>query len=138
MAAMVAGWSKDPSTKVGAVIVRPNRTIASVGYNGFPRDVGDDPDRYGDRTIKYELVVHAEANAILHAGEPVRGYSMYIWPFMPCSRCAGLIIQAGIQVVVSVEDENPRWQQSFDRTRMIFAEADVRLVLLPKELLVAA
>ena len=35
MARLVSGWSKDPSTKVGAVIVRPDKTIASVGYNGI-------------------------------------------------------------------------------------------------------
>jgi len=39
MADLVGSWSKDPSTKVGAVIIRPDRTIASVGYNGFPRGV---------------------------------------------------------------------------------------------------
>jgi deoxycytidylate deaminase len=37
------GWSKDPSTKVGAVIVRPDLTVASIGYNGFPRGMSDDP-----------------------------------------------------------------------------------------------
>jgi dCMP deaminase len=43
LARHVATWSRDPSTQTGAVIVRPNRTIASVGYNGFPRDCNDDP-----------------------------------------------------------------------------------------------
>ena len=45
LAEHVADWSKDPSTKTGAVIVRPDRTIASMGYNGFPRGMADTDDR---------------------------------------------------------------------------------------------
>jgi dCMP deaminase len=80
----IAQWSKDPSTKVGAVIVRPDRTICSVGYNGFPRGVDDNEERYMDRPTKYEFVVHAEANAIIHAREPLHDYILYTYPLMPC------------------------------------------------------
>jgi dCMP deaminase len=87
LAALVASWSKDPSTKVGAVIVRPDRTVASLGYNGFPRGVADTESRYEDRETKYQLVVHAEANAIISAGESVKGMTMYGTLF-PCCDCA--------------------------------------------------
>ena len=33
----IGQWSKDPSTQQGAVIVRPDKTIAATGFNGFPR-----------------------------------------------------------------------------------------------------
>lgn len=56
LAVLVGEWSKDPSTKVGAVLVRPDRTIAAVGFNGFPRGVLDHPERYEDRPTKYEMV----------------------------------------------------------------------------------
>ena len=91
LADMVGSWSKDPSTKVGAVIIRPDRTIASVGYNGFPRGVYDGPEIYEDRPRKLLRTVHAEANAILSAREPLHGYTLYVTPLHPCANCSGLI-----------------------------------------------
>jgi dCMP deaminase len=70
----VSTASKDPSTKVGAVIVRPDWTVAAMGYNGFPRGIADTPERLNDRETKYALVTHAEVNAILTAREPLHGY----------------------------------------------------------------
>src|SRR3954463_7936064 len=101
MAEYVATASKDPSTKVGCVIARPDRTVASVGYNGFPRGVIDSPSRLTHREIKYALVVHAEANAVLSAYERLDGCIAYVYPFPPCSSCAGVLIQAGIARVVA-------------------------------------
>src|SRR4051812_43949974 len=91
MARLVASWSKDPSTKCGAVIVRPDKTVASVGFNGFPKGTNDDDELYADRETKYSRVVHAEQNALIFAREPLDGYTMYTWPqgFGPtCDRCA--------------------------------------------------
>lgn len=96
MAGHVAEWSKDPRTKCGAVIVRPDKTIASIGFNGFPRGMPDKDDHYADHATKHSRVIHAEINAILSANEPVRGFSIFTWPIMPCDRCATHIIQAGI------------------------------------------
>ena len=46
MAELVASWSKDTSTKVGAIVVGENREIRSTGYNGVVRGVSDDiPER---------------------------------------------------------------------------------------------
>jgi dCMP deaminase len=73
LAVFVGDWSKDPSTKVGAVLVRPDRTIAGLGFNGFPRGVLDHPERYDDRPTKYEMVVHAEMNALLSSRESLEG-----------------------------------------------------------------
>ena len=52
MAKLVASWSKDPSTQVGAVAVR-NRTVIAQGYNGFPRGMDDDEWLYENKTMKY-------------------------------------------------------------------------------------
>lgn len=95
MAEHVASWSKDPSTKVGAVFAWPNRTVAALGYNGFPRGVGDLPGRLADRGTKYDLTVHAEANGILSAPRGVRGAHAYC-PVPPCARCVVLLVQAGV------------------------------------------
>jgi len=130
LADMVGSWSKDPSTKVGAVIVRPDRTIASVGYNGFPRGVDDSPEIYDDRPKKYMRVVHAEANAILSAREPLHGYTLYVTPLHPCATCSGLIIQSGIKVVnYAMTKDNTRneaWTEHFNTMTDMFLQAGIR------------
>jgi dCMP deaminase len=127
-AAFFAAWSKDPSTKVGAVIVRPDNTMASHGYNGFPRGVNDDPARYADRAQKYPRTVHAEVNAILSAHERVAGYTLYLTPLFPCAGCAGAVIQAGIKRVVVAGPQAPtRWLQELEIGKEMFSEASVSI-----------
>lgn len=133
----VALRSRDPSTKVGAVIMRPDKTIASVGYNGFPRGTSDDPAIYDNRPRKYARTVHAELNAILTAREPLVGYTIYVSPLHPCSQCAAAIIQAGItEVIYRVpemdEEADRRWEGSFSEARMLFAEAGVSVIGFPR------
>src|SRR5882724_10939274 len=77
LAKMVASWSKDPSTKVGAVIVTPENVIISVGYNGFAQRMPDHEKHYADRPSKYSRIVHSETNAILLARADVRGDTLY-------------------------------------------------------------
>jgi len=123
---LVSGWSKDPSTKVGAVVVDGDRRVISLGYNGFPRGVKDD-DRLQDRESKYKIITHAEANALLFASESLKGYTIYTYPFMPCSKCSGLIIQTGIKKVVSFVNSNDRWADDFDIARNMLLEAGVKV-----------
>ena len=126
LAAHVGSWSKDPSTRVGAVIVRPDRTIASVGYNGFPRGVDD---TYGTRDDKLLRTVHAEMNAILSANEKLTGCTVYVYPLCPCSNCAAAIIQAGITTVVHpLHKPRAEWEASFMASADMFMQAGVRLV----------
>lgn len=135
LAEVVAGWSKDPSTQCGAVIIRPDKTVASMGFNGFPKGCDDDPDIYANRELKYARVVHAEVNAILHAQEPLQGYTLYSWPPAngpSCDRCTAQIIQAGITTVIHVMNENSdiasRWQESIDRGLDMYHEAGVQVL----------
>lgn len=101
LADLVASWSKDPSTKVGCVIIDTDtRAVLSVGYNGFPRGVVDRPEWYEDRAYKYPTVVHAEVNAILSSMADLTGATLYCNMGIPCPDCAGPIIQAGVKAVV--------------------------------------
>lgn len=116
IAQLVATRSKDPSSQVGAVIVR-ERNILSTGYNGFPRGVNDSvPERY-ERPAKYKWTIHGEENAILNAsrnGTAVEGATLYVTPFAPCVECAKAIVQSGVvEVVVDARINNPRWTESF-------------------------
>lgn len=100
LARMSANMSKDPKRAVGAVIVDSLRRQVGSGYNGFPRGVRDDPERYLDKMVKLKMVVHAEANAILNSVTRINGCTLYSTTF-PCSECAKLIIQTGIAKVVT-------------------------------------
>lgn len=134
LAAHVAEWSKDPSTKTGAVIARPDRTVVSLGYNGFPRGVGDTPARLEDRNVKYDLMIHCEMNAVLSAHDDVRGCALYTWPFASCIRCAVHMVQAGIGAAVFPtlpERLTERWAESVRQTKKIYDESGVTWIEIP-------
>ena len=123
-------WSKDPSTKVGAVIVRPDLTVASLGFNGFPKRMPDLPQYYADKEQKYSRVIHAEMNAILFAKEPLSGYTLYT-TLLPCDRCLVHVAQAGIDRVVSplaAPSVLERWGAAFDKTRAYAREMGLEIV----------
>lgn len=128
-ALLAARLSKDPSTKVGAVIVDQNRRIVSKGYNGFPRGVSDDPAYYEDRGEKLLRGLHAEANAILFAQRDLTGCTLYS-SFVMCSQCAAMAIQTGISRIVYIQPNGAipvTWQESFDCAWRMCSEASVLL-----------
>lgn len=128
LAKSISTWSKDPSTKVGAVITDYENRVVSVGYNGFPKNIFDD-NRLEDRETKYKIIVHGEMNAILFANKSLEFCTLYTYPFMPCPRCTGMIIQTGIQRVVSYNNIPDRWKEEFDLSKYLFKEAGLELVL---------
>lgn len=130
----VATRSRDPSTKCGAAIVRPDNTLCSIGYNGFPRGLADLKGLYEDREEKYKRIIHAEMNAILTAREPLHGYILYVVPFPPCERCAVHIIQSGIAHIVCpppTEEAEERWGHSWDLARNLYEEAGLTYEEVP-------
>lgn len=130
---LVSDWSKDPSTKVGAVIVRQDNSIASIGFNGFPMPMEDTEELYANRDEKYSRIVHGEINALLFCRERVHGYTLYTYPFMPCERCVVQMIQAGIERIVTCPapaETLTRWATTFDKTRKYCQETGVELVEL--------
>ena len=129
MAYLVASWSKDPSSKIGAVAVSPKGQVLSTGYNGFPRNIEDSSDRLHDRELKYKYIVHAEMNAIYNAtynGVSLDGSTLYVSGLPCCNQCALGIIQVGIKRVVMEGDvTNDRWAESWALTKQLFEEAGV-------------
>ena len=131
LALHISNWSKDPSTKVGCVVVGADREIRSTGFNGFPRGIEDSLERLEDREMKYPLICHAEENAIMHAarvGVSLKGCVAYVtWP--PCTRCARSLIQAGVVEVVFPEDIDvpERWVADFDMSMSMMKEAGLEV-----------
>jgi len=124
LAREAASMSRDPSSQVGAVIAC-RREIVSMGYNGFPPGIADD-ERLLDRERKYQLVVHAEMNALLRAGREARGSTIYLHRLPPCSACAKHLVAAGIAEVVACDDPVPaRWVQDVSRAIALLGEAQV-------------
>lgn len=136
LAQFISTWSKDPSTKVGAVLFRKDGSIISMGYNGFPRGCSDDPALLGDRDMKLKLTIHAEENAILAAvrnGSTVEGACLAV-THHPCSRCAAKLSQAGIRQIYYVADDafEERWADDVEVANSIFNQTGmlaVRMIL---------
>jgi dCMP deaminase len=133
LAQEITSWSKDPSTKVAAVVVSPDMTLISSGYNGPARGVRDDiPDRM-ERPLKYKVNVHAEVNSICNAarqGSSTMGGTLYVVGLPPCSLCASPMINAGIVRVVVPKMEVPeRWQEDLDLANLLLQEAGVEVCI---------
>jgi len=133
LAEHVAGWSKDPSTKVGAVIAN-HRQVVSVGFNGLPSGVSDRQERLDDRDQRLALTIHAEENALAQAVE-TRGMTLYS-THAPCLNCAMRIIQGGIRRVVFDDpdrDYMERWGDSVEQATMFLEEAGITVEVLAAE-----
>lgn len=126
MAELIATWSKD-TTKVGCVIVGPDREVRSVGYNGFPRSVNETEEKI-TRPEKYLWAEHAERNAIYNAarvGIPLKGCTLYC-SWTPCMDCGRAIIQSGISCVVGRHHQDDgKWTDELRKTLSMFHEAGI-------------
>lgn len=144
----VSTWSKDKSTKVGAVAYQMNdmsKLPIGEGYNGFPRKVNDDiPERH-ERPLKYTYCEHAERNLIYNnAREGIRtaGATIFVTHF-PCDDCARGIIQSGIIEVVfdksTITEESikdafvARWGEKFMHSCIMLNEAEIRIIGVDRE-----
>ena len=129
-----ANKSKDPSTRIGAVIAGPDNEVVSIGYNSFPRGIDDNVPERSERPEKYFWFEHAERNAILQAARgsaSLKGCRMFVSCWVPCTDCARAIIQVGITEVVmgqKVEDASRiKWIEAAKRSEQMLKEAGVKL-----------
>lgn len=123
--------SKDPSTKVGAALVSPDRTKVLFGYNGFARSMEDRGEWYDNREEKYSRIIHAEMNALILGGRDVTGFTCYTWPMCSCDRCFVHLVQAGISrfVCPKANAQNAaRWDPLFEKTRKYAREMRIEII----------
>jgi len=137
LAKYVSTKSKDPSTKTGAVIVRPDKSLCSVGFNGFPQKMPDLPELYANREEKYSRIIHCEMNALLFSrDQTLEDYTLYTYPFMSCDRCFEHMVQKGIIRFVypkATPDQLTRWGDTFERVLRYAEETGVEMVELEME-----
>jgi dCMP deaminase len=131
LARHVGAWSKDRSTKVGCVLVGPDREVRALGYNGFPRGVDDTIELRHGRPDKYLWTEHAERNAIYNAarvGVPIKGCVMYL-PWFPCIDCARAIVQAGVVELVAMKPDlgDKQWGAQFETSLALLHESGVSI-----------
>lgn len=162
MAQVVSKLSKDPNTKVGAIIVTEDGRPVSWGFNGFLAKVDEDlipktreesevelelgMNYEGNHTStkmkamasKYDFEFHAESNAIHFAGKShLVGSTLYV-TFVPCAHCAKEIVRAKIKRVVCPENAlasgiGSHIGQDFDQVLAILALGNVSIKIGQKE-----
>ena len=130
MAVLSSLRSKDPSTKVGAVIVSDEKKVVSIGYNGMPRYCDEDQltwNKGEGLDSKYLYVCHAEMNAILNVqnGGSLKGTTVYVTLF-PCNECAKALIQTGVKEVVYLDDKY-NGQTIFQASRKLLELAGIKI-----------
>ncbi len=133
LAEHIAEWSKGPRKRIGAVIVRPDKSIASLGYNGPPRGFDDEAFLRMSRDEQHCVVIHAEDNAIRQAapGDDLSVCTLYVSPLLPCHNCAARIIDAGIRRVVAYCGHiSPDWQASAEEAEATLRAAGVECVFI--------
>lgn len=139
LAREISTWSRDPSSKIGAVIVNDDKRILATGYNGFPRGIADTDERLNDREQKYPRIIHAEMNALMNAlysGVSVKDATIYVYGLPVCSECTKSVIQSGIKRVVTGEAQYApeKWQnQWFNMSKPMYEEAGVFVTYLDME-----
>ena len=136
LAQHIASWSKDRTTKVGAVVIGADNEIRATGYNGIPRGVRDDVEaRYSRETKeKYLWFAHAERNAIYNAariGVPLKGCRIYSTLY-PCVDCVIALIQSGIVELITTKPNfnDPQWGESYKRAKVMLEEAEIKVRFL--------
>jgi len=124
VAHVISKRSKDPHTKVGAVLTK-NKCIIGTGYNGDPRNF-----RYSfnwNTPEKYDYVIHAEMNALANAcynGCQVKDSEIYV-TLSPCNKCILQLIQFGVKKVYYLTE-----YKDFELTKKIADNSDIELIKL--------
>lgn len=112
VASAISLRSRCDRRQVGAVIVTRDNRVASVSYNGPPRNLvvqGScsswcERARNGDSGPAYDRceMIHAEANALLRASwTEIQGGTIYV-SAASCVNCARLVANAGLARLVHV------------------------------------
>ena len=96
IAETVATKSKDPSSKMGCVIVDKNKRVVSLGYNGMLQGADESKMTLSERPMKYYFAIHSEMNALIFARRDLTDCTIYN-RVATCENCLKYCLQAGIK-----------------------------------------
>ncbi len=96
IAEAVAKKSKDPSSKMGCVIVDQKKRVVSLGYNGMVQGADESKMTLSERPMKYYFAIHSEMNAVIYAHQDLTGCTIYN-RVATCENCLKYCLQAGIR-----------------------------------------
>jgi len=123
-------FSKDPSTKVGALMLDPNSlAILSRGYNGMPRGVDESRPERQERPLKYAFYEHAERNAIFNKVRPLLAGSIALTTGELTPGCVRALLSVGVSRVFCPPAQNP--SPSLVAALALFEECGVPVEPLP-------
>lgn len=131
VARVISSWSKDPSTKVGAIAVNVERKIIAQGYNGFPAGCNDSESFYNNREAKYARIIHAETNVICNACNSRVGLhcaTIYIYGMYPCPECIKYLSQVEVARIVFQLGETQnleKWKVDFETSKLLMRELHI-------------
>lgn len=132
---MANSFSKDTSTKVGALMLAPESyQILSMGYNGMPRGFNEKIEKRWERPQKYFFTEHAERNAIYNAcrnGTSLEN-SIAVVTMFPCADCMRGLIQAGVKKIVTKEPllSCDRWGSHFEASLEMAKECNIDITYI--------
>lgn len=125
LAEVISKLSKDPNTKVGAVIIKDGK-ILGIGYNGAPKMFPDEkvPQSHSDNISldKNTYMIHAEVNAILNSNGDLSNSTIFI-THCPCYECAKILCQSSIEKIVYKYEYK---KEITDISNYIFKECGVK------------
>lgn len=90
--------SEDPWKQVGCCILRRDKSVCGVGYNGAPRGIDID---WSDRDERRKRVIHSEINALSYC-RPGEAW-LLACTLLPCHSCFQTIAAYGIKTVIYEE-----------------------------------
>ena len=128
IAEAVAEKSKDPSSKMGCVIVDPRKRVVSLGYNGMLQGADESKMTLTERPMKYYFAIHSEMNAILFAHQDLTGCTLYN-RVATCENCLKYCLQAGIKRFVYSQLRVPSYY-SDPKKSMTNVETDEAVIRL--------
>lgn len=133
LAQLISSWSKDPTTKVGCVIVNSNDVVIGMGFNGFPQGGVDDEEILANKDRKRLRTVHAEMNALHFATGPIAGARIYV-THHPCAACVANLLQhkpAEINIPKGISELGKDWDASVKEAKAMLEEYDVHVYEIP-------
>ena len=129
IAETVAKKSKDPSSKMGCVIVDQKKRVVSLGYNGMVQGADESKMTLSERPMKYYFAIHSEMNAVIYAHQDLTGCTIYN-RVATCENCLKYCLQAGIRRFVyrELRDHSHSTDPKKSMTNVETDEAVIRLL----------